>query len=741
MTASPPLRVVDFVGQAIGFVPFHWAVIVGTIVRTVSQSGMHVVSKTPTDRYLRAANLQLFKPRGLSVRICTALAMEKLLSPNEVNQNRILGHVISAIAGKPPTITPSEGPVKDSALNRRLARTQAYALPPDVDNMPPPRESEGVIDAIASLGVKFDASRREHEERQNAADRRALAAERKGIDPGMFSDYQSTAHTNPLHGLEQLIFKLMGDRMTELERRVANADLLEHWAGERTLWVVVMSSGNDSKIEGIKVAEDLADEERIDDQTWKNKMQMERKQFEKGLRGAAPKEHIKGKSPALAPEESGSAPQGYSSGVELTRDADLLIRSFLPERSGPEPPPYAQLPQAVCLPQVSLHAKWDSAFARGYNHALGDAGISQEDFLSFIDGLNLAIAASPPLRVVDFAGKIIGFVPYHWAMIAGIVIQTTAQTTMHVLSKTLTDRYLRAANLRLFKPRGLSVRICTTLAMQRLLSPNEDRNGPSKLDQFGRLVGSTVMRLPIPVVGPILRRVVRAIADKPPTISPSEGLAKNSVVKRRLARTQAYALPLDVDNVPPPQKPEGVMDTIASWGVRFDEYMQGKEVSKNEDRRRALAAERMGIDLRLLSAREDTVNPHRAEREFDRQARAHSRALRRQRRGRGPGLLSLVLGPKMTKMESRVATADLLEYWADEKLLWVVIMPSENDSSIEGIELAEDPVDEERIDDRAWKSEMQREKEQVEDELDDLEELQELQYHEASQAGSSKPGK
>ncbi|ESK84844.1 hypothetical protein Moror_14969 [Moniliophthora roreri MCA 2997] len=268
---------------------------------------MHVVSKTPTDRYLRAANLQLFKPRGLSVRICTALAMEKLPSPNEVNQNRILGHVISAIAGKPPTITPSEGPVKDSALNRRLARTQVYALPPDVDNMPPPRESEGVINVIASLGVKFDASRREHEERQNAADRRALAAERKGIDPGMFSDYQSTAHTNPLHGLEQLVFKLMGDRMTELERRVANADLLEHWADERTLWVVVnilreryayshscgslqtrfLMQSLDSKIEGIKVAEDLADEERIDDQTWKNKMQMERKQFEKGLRGAA----------------------------------------------------------------------------------------------------------------------------------------------------------------------------------------------------------------------------------------------------------------------------------------------------------------------------------------------------------------------------------------------------------------------------------------------------------------------
>jgi hypothetical protein len=38
-------------------------------------------------------------------------------------------------------------------------------------------------------------------------------------------------------------------------------------------------------------------------------------------------------------------------------------------------------------------------------------GISQEQLLAFIDGLNLAITASPPLRVVDFAGEIVGKVP------------------------------------------------------------------------------------------------------------------------------------------------------------------------------------------------------------------------------------------------------------------------------------------------------------------------------------------
>ena len=51
-------------------------------------------------------------------------------------------------------------------------------------------------------------------------------------------------------------------------------------------------------------------------------------------------------------------------------------------------------------------------FARGYNQVLGEPpiGISQEDFVRFLDGLNMAMTASPPLRIVDVVGKGIGFV-------------------------------------------------------------------------------------------------------------------------------------------------------------------------------------------------------------------------------------------------------------------------------------------------------------------------------------------
>jgi hypothetical protein len=35
------------------------------------------------------------------------------------------------------------------------------------------------------------------------------------------------------------------------------------------------------------------------------------------------------------------------------------------------------------------------------------------------------------------------------------------------------------------------------------------------------------------------------------------------------------------------------------------------------------------------------------------------------------------IGPKETKLERQVANADLLEHWASDKVLWVVIMNAE----------------------------------------------------------------
>lgn len=168
-------------------------------------------------------------------------------------------------------------------------------------------------------------------------------------------------------------------------------------------------------------------------------------------------------------------------------------------------------------------------------------------------------------------------------MIAGTLMQVAAKTSMAILSKTLTDRYLRAANLNLFKPRGLSVRLCTTAAMKHLIT-GEEMKKKSKMKKFGRSVGGVLMKLPIPIAS----QVVRAIADRPPTIAPAPAGTRNTVLTRRLALVEGIALPLNLD-VPPAAKPEGVMDTVNSWGVKFTQFMAKWQENRDEDRRRTLA--------------------------------------------------------------------------------------------------------------------------------------------------------
>ncbi|KAJ7132983.1 hypothetical protein C8R46DRAFT_1140233 [Mycena filopes] len=451
-------------------------------------------------------------------------------------------------------------------------------------------------------------------------------------------------------------------------------------------------------------------------------------------------------APPQGPPPTAQAPQAASSGVQFTRDADFLIQSFLPSSAVPHHST-SGVPLPFCAPQIA--DAFDSPFARGYNTALHDSvGISQDQLLAFIDGLNLAITASPPLRVVNFAGMVIGFIPYHWAMIAGAVMQTAAQTGMHVLSKTLTDRYLRAANIRLFKPKGLVVRLCTTAAMEHLVMRTGNGGGPSTMTKIGHGVGTVLLRAPLPFSS----RIVRAIADKPPKVHASisnvgDGRKLSLATQRRLAALDGYALPLQLD-VPPPAKAQGVMDTMGSWGVAFDQWRTGRKQDKIEQKRRQL--ERINSQLQRLGINPSGGPPQqmggpagyggqagypvagpssgqqqqplgygemyvmgRRERKDLRRAAKRSR-----RRERGPGLIGSLIGPKESRLERRVANADLIEHWQADKGLWVVIMNAELDKEIEGIERAESLDNEEQVDAKSWQAEIIRERDILEEESD-----------------------
>ncbi|KAJ7741978.1 hypothetical protein DFH07DRAFT_837188, partial [Mycena maculata] len=363
---------------------------------------------------------------------------------------------------------------------------------------------------------------------------------------------------------------------------------------------------------------------------------------------------------------------------------------------------------------------FDAPFARGYNSALESVNIPQEQLLAFIDGLNLAMTASTPLRVVNIAGLVIGFLPYHWGQIASAVIQTGAQIGMRVLSKTLTDRYLRAANLRLFKPRGLSVRICITAAMQHLVMHTPITEGPSKLTRFSRGVGSLLLRIPLPITSVL----VHAVADAPPKVpamGPDSYRSKKLLAtQRRLAALEGQALSLDFE-VPKPVKVQGAMDTMASWGVRFESWREGRRQTK---------AEKGRLQLAQIESGAASPQPPRGllgdgllggglfgigllGRGFRFLVRWRGGGERDSDQG-GRGALGWIPRLGNGQLELRVKDADLFEYWASAKVLWVVIMSSEMDEEIKGIELAESREDGETVDERTWQAEMNVESEELE---------------------------
>ena len=59
----------------------------------------------------------------------------------------------------------------------------------------------------------------------------------------------------------------------------------------------------------------------------------------------------------------------------------------------PTPPPPTvtsqRLPVPICLPQVTRG--YDSPFARGWHPQLATSGIEQDDWLKFLDSLNIAM--------------------------------------------------------------------------------------------------------------------------------------------------------------------------------------------------------------------------------------------------------------------------------------------------------------------------------------------------------------
>ncbi|KAJ9299592.1 hypothetical protein DTO217A2_8109 [Paecilomyces variotii] len=121
----------------------------------------------------------------------------------------------------------------------------------------------------------------------------------------------------------------------------------------------------------------------------------------------------------------------------------------------------AMLP--IAIPQMGKGR--GAPFMRVNTPILQEYQISEQEFIGFIDTLNVVSAASPPLKVLDLAGGFIGMVPHHWAQLASNVIQLVAKGGTALVSKSRTDAFISQANAGLFGSRGLRVRLVTTEAL------------------------------------------------------------------------------------------------------------------------------------------------------------------------------------------------------------------------------------------------------------------------------------
>nr|GAT59281.1 predicted protein [Mycena chlorophos] len=358
---------------------------------------------------------------------------------------------------------------------------------------------------------------------------------------------------------------------------------------------------------------------------------------------------------------------------EMNRDAQFLAQTFLPDSAPTRP--VVPLPLPFCLPQLT--SAFGSPFVRAYSPILEDADISQAQLLAFIDGLNAAITASPPLRVVYWTDT--------WSMWTGLFLQVAAQSGNRILSKSLTDRYLRAANKLLFNPRGLSVRLYAPSAIQHVILEQPEPPRLSRLDQIGRAAG-TALLTELPRFS-FLSKIVHRAAKQPPRVDATPDLAnlpfkaKLLPTMRRLVQLEGHALlPLQFD-VPPPVYPDGVRNLVQSWGVRFDRWLYGRSQKRAETQRAKLSD---------LEQRELFGAPWECD----------------------PRLQTKKGMKKKEKLERQVSDADLLEHWESEKILWVVITSSANDERIDGIELADADADEERIDAATWEAHFDKQSEE-----------------------------
>jgi hypothetical protein len=245
-------------------------------------------------------------------------------------------------------------------------------------------------------------------------------------------------------------------------------------------------------------------------------------------------------TPRAAAESSKSS----SDLEDVSADNQFLAQAL--EFTHHQPPPSStqhRLARPVAVPQVG--ARLGMPFARAYSPILQDRGVSMDEFVEFVDNLNVISTASPPLQVLDLAGGMVGMVPHHIPMMVGNAISLSAKLGTGAVSKGRSVMFLKKANSEFFAPRGLKVELATSNALKAKLGMNPNAE------------------------------LVSALED-------SAGLG---VQQRRMRALERYISPLTFD-VPPPNEQTNNFERMSAWQVQ--RQLQTSEKKALKDREKAI---------------------------------------------------------------------------------------------------------------------------------------------------------
>lgn len=136
------------------------------------------------------------------------------------------------------------------------------------------------------------------------------------------------------------------------------------------------------------------------------------------------------------------------------------------------PPPYSNdlaspsLQKPIAIPATS--SKLGSPFLRAFPPVLEERyGLPRQTFLRFLDDLNRATVASPPVQVLGLAGSIVSMVPLQTTQIIGTSVNAAAGLATFAVSKSRSELCIAKANQELFAPRGLRVELAKLDAVAR----------------------------------------------------------------------------------------------------------------------------------------------------------------------------------------------------------------------------------------------------------------------------------